>query len=82
VLHCKADSVLYFRDSLSTSEYAAWNVGIRDIATGYRLYDRGVGVRVKNFHFFISFRQALGPTQPPIQWVPGVLSTGVKRPES
>jgi hypothetical protein len=25
-------------------------------------------------------RTALGPTQPPIQWVPGVLSLGVKRP--
>jgi len=24
---------------------------------------------------------ALGPTQPPIQWVPGTLSLGVKRPE-
>jgi hypothetical protein len=23
--------------------------------------------------------QSLGPTQPPIQWVPGALSTGVKR---
>jgi hypothetical protein len=25
-------------------------------------------------------RPALGPTQPPIQWVPGVLSLGVKQP--
>jgi hypothetical protein len=25
-------------------------------------------------------RPALGPTQPPIQWVPGTLSLGVKRP--
>jgi len=24
-------------------------------------------------------KKALGPTQPPIQWVPGVLSLGVKR---
>jgi hypothetical protein len=25
-------------------------------------------------------RMALGPTQPPIQWVPGALSLGVRRP--
>jgi hypothetical protein len=31
---------------------------------------------------FPDFRQALGPTQPPIQWVPGALSLGVKRPGS
>jgi hypothetical protein len=36
--------------------------------------------RVKNFHFSTSSRPALGPTQPPIQWVPVALSTGVKRP--
>jgi hypothetical protein len=28
----------------------------------------------------IASRKALGPTQPPIQWVPGALSLGVKRP--
>jgi hypothetical protein len=36
--------------------------------------------RIKNFLFFTSSRPALGPTQPPIQWVPGALSLGVKRP--
>jgi hypothetical protein len=36
--------------------------------------------RVKNFLFSMSSTPALGPTQPPIQWVPGVLSPGVKRP--
>jgi hypothetical protein len=35
---------------------------------------------VKNFHFSVSSRPALGPTQPPIQWTPGALSLGVKRP--
>jgi hypothetical protein len=37
--------------------------------------------RGKNCLFFMSSRQVLGPTQPPIQWVPGALSSEVKRPE-
>jgi hypothetical protein len=32
------------------------------------------------FLFTTASRTALGLTQPPIQWVPGVLSLGVKRP--
>jgi hypothetical protein len=32
------------------------------------------------FHFSVSSRPAMGLTQPPIQWVPGALSPGVKRP--
>jgi hypothetical protein len=35
---------------------------------------------VKNFLFSMSSRLSLGPTQPPIQWVEGTLSPGVKRP--
>jgi hypothetical protein len=34
----------------------------------------------KNFLFSMSPRPALGPTQPPIQWVPVAISPGVKRP--
>jgi hypothetical protein len=54
------------------------------IATGYGLDDRGVGIRVpmggsKNFYFSMSSTPALGPTQPPMQWVPGALSPRVKR---
>jgi hypothetical protein len=33
------------------------------------------------FLFSTASRTALGPTQPHIQWVPGALSLGVKRPE-
>jgi hypothetical protein len=32
------------------------------------------------FLFTTASRTALGPTQPPIQWVPGALSLGVKWP--
>jgi hypothetical protein len=37
---------------------------------------RGLGI----FLFTTASRTALGPTQPPTQWVPGALSLGVKRP--
>jgi hypothetical protein len=37
---------------------------------------RGLGI----FLFTTASRTALGPTQPPIQWEPGALSLGVKRP--
>jgi hypothetical protein len=36
--------------------------------------------RVKNFLFSTSSRPALGSAQPRIQWVPGALSPGLKRP--
>jgi hypothetical protein len=45
------------------------------IATAYWLDDRGGLCSSQNFLFTISSR----PTQPPIQWVPGALSPGVKR---
>jgi hypothetical protein len=35
--------------------------------------------RLGIFLFTTASRPALGPTQPPIQWVPQVLSLGVKR---
>jgi hypothetical protein len=37
---------------------------------------RGLGI----FLFTTASRTALGPTQPPIQWVRGALSLGAKRP--
>jgi hypothetical protein len=51
------------------------------IVSDYGLDDRAIGVRspagAKDFSSVS--RPALGPTQPPVQWVPGVLSPGVKR---
>jgi hypothetical protein len=53
------------------------------ITTAYELDDHGVGVQVsvgggKNFHFSMSSRLVLGPTQP-IKWVLESLYPGVKR---
>jgi hypothetical protein len=52
----------------------------------YGLDDRSSRVRFPtwagNFSFATASRMTLGPTQPPIQWVPGALSLGVKRPGS
>jgi hypothetical protein len=53
-------------------------------ATGYGLDGRGIGVRVdvgaKIFLVSTSCRPVLGPTKPPIKWVPWTSSPGVKRP--
>jgi hypothetical protein len=61
----------------------SWDSAV-DIATGYELDEkRGRSSspdRFKNFLFSMSSRPVLGSTQPPNQWVPGVLSPGVKRP--
>jgi hypothetical protein len=51
------------------------------IALGYGLnewvFESRQGLRI--FLFTIASRPVLGPIQPPIQWVPGALSLGVKQ---
>jgi hypothetical protein len=48
----------------------------------YGLDDRAIGVRSRQGQMIFPLssvpRPALGPTQPPVQWVTGVLSPGVK----
>jgi hypothetical protein len=55
------------------SRYSDW---LRDGRPRGRSSSRG---RVENFLFSTLSRPTLGPTQPPTQWVPGLLSSGVKR---
>jgi hypothetical protein len=55
---------------------------VRGIALGYGLNDRWFDSRYRLgiFLFATAFIPDLGPTQPPIQWVPEAVSLGVKRP--
>jgi hypothetical protein len=54
------------------------------IAQGYGLDDRVLGFDFRRelgiFLFNTASITALGPTQPPIQWIRGALSLGLKRP--
>jgi hypothetical protein len=52
-----------------------------DIAMDYGLDGRGsIPDKGNVLLFSTESRPALGPTQPPIQWIPGTLSAEIKRP--
>jgi len=38
------------------------------------------GAMIESFLFSTASRPALGPTQPPIQWVTGTISLGIRQP--
>jgi hypothetical protein len=63
----KVYSTYQSRDSSVTG----WKIGVLGFDSR-----RGLGM----FLFTTASRTALEPTQPPIQWVPGALSLGVKLP--
>jgi hypothetical protein len=52
---------------------------------GYGLGDRGIGVSIpagsRDLSLLYIVKTGSGPTLPPIQWVPGALSPGAKRPD-
>jgi hypothetical protein len=59
-----------------------WNTVFFGIGTGYGLDDRGVGVRVLVGSRHFTFPYRLGPTQPRIQWVPGIKRQGLEADQS
>jgi hypothetical protein len=68
-----------FRENYPSRQALGYLSGI---ALGCGLDDRGFDSRqgLVIFLFTTVFRLVLRPTQPPIQWVPGALTLGVKRP--
>jgi hypothetical protein len=80
-LHILSPELFFSQSSIKFSIKWDWS---RDssvgIATDYGLDDQGGGSSspgsVKHLHFSISSRPALGSTQPPIKWVPGVNRQG------
>jgi hypothetical protein len=79
VICCPVADIVITRTMFQTGTAVAQSV----CAIGYGVDDRGSFPGEGSDGFFLSAtasRPTLGPTQLPIQWVPGAVSSEVKRP--
>jgi hypothetical protein len=75
--NAKLNNIYKLRSQLTENRSQNSSVGI---ASGYELEDRGVGVRVPvGSGVFSSPRRPDRLWGPPIQWLPGIISSEVKR---
>jgi hypothetical protein len=65
-----------FKRAMTAQSVQRWAMGWMIGVLGFNSW-RGLGI----FLFTTASGTTLGPTQPPIQWVPGAVSLGVKRQE-